>query len=55
MFRFSDTGERLGTYNGHSGAVWHIDVNDTTTLLLSGAADNTAKLWNVHNGKEVNT
>ena len=24
---FSENGERLGTYNGHNGAVWCIDVN----------------------------
>ena len=24
---FSGNGERLGTYNGHGGAVWCIDVN----------------------------
>lgn len=24
---FSANGERLGTYNGHGGAVWSIDVN----------------------------
>ncbi len=24
---FSANGERLGTYNGHGGAVWCIDVN----------------------------
>lgn len=24
---FSSNGERLGTYNGHGGAVWCVDVN----------------------------
>lgn len=24
---FSANGERLGTYNGHGGAVWCVDVN----------------------------
>lgn len=24
---YSDNGERLGTYDGHGGAVWCIDVN----------------------------
>jgi hypothetical protein len=23
----SDTGERIGTYNGHNGAVWSVDVD----------------------------
>ncbi|KAG0308938.1 translation initiation factor eIF3 subunit [Dissophora globulifera] len=48
---FSHNGERLGTYDGHVGAVWTVDVNSTSTLLVSGSADNTAKLWDVSNGK----
>ncbi|KAF9976471.1 translation initiation factor eIF3 subunit [Actinomortierella ambigua] len=50
---FSHNGERLGTYEGHIGAVWTVDVNTTSTLLASGSADNTAKLWDVSNGKCV--
>ncbi|KAG0246826.1 translation initiation factor eIF3 subunit [Mortierella sp. GBA43] len=48
---YSHNGERLGTYDGHIGAVWTVDVNSTTTLVASGSADNTAKLWDVSNGK----
>lgn len=48
---FSANGERLGTYNGHQGAIWTSDVNSTTTLLASGAADNTIRLWDVRTGK----
>ncbi|GJJ70257.1 translation initiation factor 3 subunit I [Entomortierella parvispora] len=48
---FSHNGERLGTYEGHIGAVWTVDVNSTSTLLVSGSADNTAKIWDVSNGK----
>lgn len=28
---YSHNGERLGTYTGHQGAVWTIDVNGNTT------------------------
>ena len=48
---FSANGERLGTYHGHQGALWTIDVDSTTTLLASGAADNTARLWDIRTGK----
>ena len=48
---FSANGERLGTYHGHQGALWTIDVDHTTTLLVSGAADNTARLWDIRTGK----
>ncbi|KAG7009105.1 eukaryotic translation initiation factor 3 subunit I [Physcia stellaris] len=50
---FSANGERLGTYHGHQGALWTVDVDPTTTLLASGAADNTVRLWDVRTGKCV--
>jgi len=52
---FSHNGERLGTYEGHVGAVWTIDVDPTTTLLATGAADNTMRLWEVSTGKLLKT
>jgi translation initiation factor 3 subunit I len=48
---FSANGERLGTYHGHQGALWTIDVDPSTTLLASGAADNTVRLWDIRTGK----
>eukprot|EP00823_Brevimastigomonas_motovehiculus_P006903 TRINITY_DN5925_c0_g1_i1.p1 TRINITY_DN5925_c0_g1~~TRINITY_DN5925_c0_g1_i1.p1 ORF type:complete len:325 (+),score=74.68 TRINITY_DN5925_c0_g1_i1:75-1049(+) len=50
---FSDNGERLGTYNGHKGAVWDCDVNYSSTRLLTASADTTAKLWDMKTGKEL--
>ena len=52
---FTSNGERLGTYGGHQGAIWTVDVSPDTTLLASGAADNTIKLWNVKTGENVKT
>ena len=52
---FSINGERLGTYNGSNGAVWCIDVDWTTTNLVSGSADNTARIWDVRTGKIKNS
>ena len=51
----SSNGERLGTYNGHVGAIWTVDIDPTTTLLASGSADNTIKLWDVATGKCLKT
>ncbi|EJC98898.1 WD40 repeat-like protein [Fomitiporia mediterranea MF3/22] len=48
---FSDNGERLGTYDGHNGTVWTIDVDHESRFLVSGAADNTMKLWEVSTGR----
>jgi translation initiation factor 3 subunit I len=33
------------------GAIWTVDVDPTSTLLASGSADNTIKLWDVQSGK----
>jgi translation initiation factor 3 subunit I len=52
---FSANGERLGTYTGHVGAVWTVDVDPTTTFLATGAADNTMRLWDVKTGKLLKT
>jgi translation initiation factor 3 subunit I len=62
---FSHNGERLGTFNGHNGTVWTVDVDCTRSsirsclqlipiaesrFLVSGAADNSMKLWSVRDG-----
>jgi len=50
---YSDNGERLGTYNGHEGAVWDCDIDFSSTKLLTGSADTTARLWDVETGKQL--
>lgn len=52
---FSDNGERLGTYEGHTGAVLDIDVSWDTKLLITGSGDMTARLWEVQTGKALHT
>ncbi|KAI7866713.1 WD40-repeat-containing domain protein [Spinellus fusiger] len=52
---YSHNGERLGTYSGHQGSVWTVDVNSTSTMIVTGAADNTAKLWNTQTGRCLKT
>lgn len=50
---FSANGERLGTYPGHLGAVWTVDVSPNTVLVATGSADNKARLFNVKTGECV--
>lgn len=52
---YSANGERFGTYKGHQGALWTVDVDPTTTLLASGGADNTIRLWEVRTGRLLKT
>lgn len=40
---FSLNGERLGTFDGHQGAVWCIDVDWSSTKFMSGSGDMSAK------------
>jgi translation initiation factor 3 subunit I len=49
----ADTGERIGTFIGHNGAVWSLDVSLDSSLLLTAAADNSARLWNVATGETL--
>ncbi|KAJ8080362.1 translation initiation factor eIF3 subunit [Marasmius tenuissimus] len=48
---YTQNGERLGTYDGHNGTVWTVDVDFESKYMISGAADNTLRLWSVSSGK----
>lgn len=48
---WSLNGERLGTYNGHQGAVWSLDVDWSTSKLITGSGDMSTKIWDVEFGK----
>jgi len=50
---YTDNGERLGTYEGHSGAVWSVDVDRHSERVVSGAADNYVKVWRADAGREL--
>ena len=51
----SEDGTRVGTYEVHNGAVWHLDVSWDAKLLVSGSADMHAKVWDVETGSELTT
>ncbi|KAL8418673.1 hypothetical protein RB594_002042 [Gaeumannomyces avenae] len=48
---YAHNGERLGTYHGHVGAIWTVDVDPTSTVIATGSADNTIKLWEIKTGR----
>ena len=53
---FSHNGERIGSYDGHNGTVWCIDVRYDSTLLISGSADNScSKCKARHIGTPIGT
>ncbi|KAK7821695.1 hypothetical protein U0070_003736 [Myodes glareolus] len=45
--------ERLGTYMGHTGAVWCVDADWDTKHVLTGPADNSCHFWDCETGKEL--
>jgi len=48
---FTVNGERLGTYMGHEGVVWCVDVDWTSTKLITGSGDNSCRIWDVETGR----
>ncbi|XP_065061834.1 eukaryotic translation initiation factor 3 subunit I-like [Rhopilema esculentum] len=50
---YSLNGERLGTYNGHNGAVWTNDISWDTRHFVTGAADNSVIIWDTEIGKKL--
>jgi translation initiation factor 3 subunit I len=51
MVWYTSNGERLGTYDGHNGAIFDFDVDFDSQYGLTAGADCAFGLWNVCTGK----
>ncbi|KAF5124766.1 hypothetical protein DV495_003797 [Geotrichum candidum] len=53
MLRNGVTGDWIGTFLGHKGAIWCSRISEFGDLAVTGSADFTANVWNVSNGQPI--
>lgn len=55
MIRNGETGDWIGTFVGHKGAVWSSHIDSAALRVVTASADYTVKIWDALNGDEVHS
>ncbi|CAO3631524.1 unnamed protein product [Cunninghamella blakesleeana] len=55
MLRDGVTGDWIGTYLGHKGAVWSSRLTREGKIAVTGSADFTAQVWDTYTGETIHT
>lgn len=45
----------IGTFNGHNGVIWHLDISKDSKYMISCSGDGKCIVWDVLTGNPLNT
>jgi translation initiation factor 3 subunit I len=48
-----DNNKIIGTYNGHNGVIWHLDITKDSKYMISCSGDMSCIIWDVMNGNII--